>query len=152
MRRRLAPPNAGSAWWNRSSSVSHSSTRRTCTVRRPWPLPLSDIDSKVATRGERAQMCDNPRMRTGCRPFCSLAFLLFLVVPAAAQSIRPKDIATGKLLVASRDLGDPNFSQTVVLLVHMDDDGVVGLILNRRTNVPVTRALENLKSAKGRPD
>ena len=87
-------------------------------------------------------------MRAGC----SLAVLFFLAAPLAAQSTRPKDIAAGKLLVASRDLNDPNFARTVVLLVHLDEDGVVGLVLNRRTKVPVARALEDLKSAKDRPD
>jgi putative transcriptional regulator len=97
-------------------------------------------------------MCDNPRMSAGRRSFCSLAALLLLAAPAAAQSTRPKDIAAGKLLVASRDLGDPNFARTVVLLVRLEEDGVVGLIVNRRTKVPVARALEDLKSARGRPD
>src|SRR5205809_254994 len=117
MRRRQAPPNAGRQWTNNSSSVSHSSTRRTRTVRRPGPFPLADIDSKVATPEEPAQICDNPRMRTGCRSFCSLAAFLLLAAPAVAQSTRPRDVAAGKLLVASRDLGDPNFAHTVVLLV-----------------------------------
>jgi len=93
-------------------------------------------------------MCDNPRMRAGCLS----AVLLLLATPLAAQSTRPKDIGTGKLLVASRDLDDPNFAHTVVLLVHLDEDGVVGLVVNRRTKLPVARALEDLKSAKGRPD
>jgi len=56
------------------------------------------------------------------------------------------------LLVASRDLGDPNFARTVVLLVRQDADGAVGLILNRRTNVPLSRALKDLKAAKDRSD
>jgi hypothetical protein len=60
-------------------------------------------------------MCDNPRMRAG-------AALLLLAALLPAQSTRPKDLGAGKLLVASRDLGDPNFAQTVVLLVHYDDD------------------------------
>jgi putative transcriptional regulator len=40
----------------------------------------------------------------------------------------------------------------VVLLVQYDAQGVVGLILNRRTNVPLSRVLENLKAAKDRSD
>jgi len=76
-------------------------------------------------------MCDNPRMSAGCRLFCLLVLLLLSAVSGEAQSTRPKDIAAGKLLVASRDLG---------------------LIVNRRTKVPVGRALEDLKSAQGRPD
>ena len=54
-----------------------------------------DIDSTVATQSKYAQMCDNPRMRAG-------AVLLLLAALLPAQSTRPKDLAAGKLLVASR--------------------------------------------------
>ncbi len=54
--------------------------------------------------------------------------------------------------MASRDLADPNFAEAVVLLVHYDAEGVVGLILNRRTDVPLSRVLEGLNAAKGRSD
>jgi putative AlgH/UPF0301 family transcriptional regulator len=64
------------------------------------------------------------------------------------QSINTKDLRAGRLLVASRGLADPFFAKTVVLLVHYDADGVAGLILNRRTDVPLSRALEGLKAAK----
>jgi len=68
------------------------------------------------------------------------------------QSQNAKDLGAAKLLVASRDLGDPNFAETVVLLVHYDAEGVVGLILNRRSHVPLSRVLEGLKAAQGRSD
>ncbi|MGO9402338.1 MAG: YqgE/AlgH family protein [Terriglobales bacterium] len=68
------------------------------------------------------------------------------------QSKNAKDLGAGKLLVASRGLADPSFAETVVLLVHYDDEGVVGLILNRRTHVPLSQVLEGLKAAKGRSD
>jgi putative transcriptional regulator len=71
---------------------------------------------------------------------------------AGAQTLRPADLAAGKLLVASPDLPDPNFAKTVVLLVQYDSDGVVGLILNRRSKVPISRVLEELASAKDRAD
>ncbi|MGA1984419.1 MAG: YqgE/AlgH family protein [Acidobacteriaceae bacterium] len=48
-------------------------------------------------------------------------------------------------------MGDPQFARTVVLLVHYDADGVVGLVLNRRTDVPLSRVLD-LKAAKDRSD
>jgi putative transcriptional regulator len=67
------------------------------------------------------------------------------------QFKNPKDLGVGKLLVASRGLGDPNFAGTVILLVHYDKNGVVGLVLNRRTNVPLSRVLD-LKAAKDRSD
>jgi putative AlgH/UPF0301 family transcriptional regulator len=64
------------------------------------------------------------------------------------QSRNAKALGLGKLLVASRNLGDPNFAHTVILLVRYDAKGVLGLIINRRTDVPLSRVLENLKSAK----
>ncbi len=77
-------------------------------------------------------------------------------VPPAAflpvQSKNAQDLGAGKLLVASRELGDPNFAETVVLLVHYDAEGAVGLILNRRTDVPLSRVFEGLKAAKDRSD
>jgi putative AlgH/UPF0301 family transcriptional regulator len=69
-----------------------------------------------------------------------------------AQSQNPDNLGAGKLLVASRTLGDPNFAETVVLLVRCDVDGVVGLILNRRTDVPLSRVLEQFAGAKDRSD
>jgi putative transcriptional regulator len=68
------------------------------------------------------------------------------------QSNDAKDLGVGKLLVASPDLGDPNFAKTVILLIHCDDKGVVGLILNRRTDVALSRVLEGLQGTKDRSD
>jgi putative transcriptional regulator len=82
-----------------------------------------------------------------------LGLCSFLPVVVAAQSTRATDLAAGKLLVASRDLHDPNFAETVVLLVHYDEEGVLGLILNRRTRIPIGRAFPDIQeSAKGRSD
>ena len=67
------------------------------------------------------------------------------------QFNNPQDLRVGKLLVASRNLGDPDFARTVVLLVRYDEKGALGLILNRRTAVPLSRVLD-LEAAKGRSD
>src|ERR1700733_2164566 len=78
------------------------------------------------------------------------ACLLFASVPAFCQS---DDLAVGRLLVASRDLGDPNFAKTVILLVHYkEDQGAVGLVVNKRTDVPISRVFHDLKEASGRGD
>lgn len=63
-----------------------------------------------------------------------------------------KSLGAGKVLVASRNLGDPHFVKTVILLVQYDAKGVLGLMLNRRTNIPISRALEGVKAAKDRSD
>jgi len=77
---------------------------------------------------------------------------VLLAATALPQSKSINDLGAAKLLVASRDLGDPNFSKTVILLVHEDGDKVLGLILNRRTDVTLSSALPALRAAKGRPD
>ncbi len=71
--------------------------------------------------------------------------------PLPIQYKSPKDLGIGKVLVASRGLGDPNFAGTVILLVHYDADGAVGLVLNRRTTVPLSQVLD-LDAAKNRSD
>lgn len=41
---------------------------------------------------------------------------------------------TGRLLVAAPDLEDPSFDRTVVLVLDHDEDGALGLILNRASS------------------
>ncbi|HEV2688362.1 MAG TPA: YqgE/AlgH family protein [Bryobacteraceae bacterium] len=63
------------------------------------------------------------------------------------------DLAAGQFLVASRELGDPNFAETVVLLVRYDEqEGAMGLIVNRRSDLPLSRVFENMKEAKDNSD
>jgi putative transcriptional regulator len=81
---------------------------------------------------------------------CTAAVVLLVLCASPAIS---GDLAAGKFLVASRDLGDPNFAQSVVLLISYEESkGAMGLIVNRRTEVPLSRVFEDLKSAKGRTD
>jgi putative transcriptional regulator len=68
------------------------------------------------------------------------ACCLLAVLAAGAGEPRPTAVATlrpekGKLLVASRDLGDPSFSESVVLLVARDEAGVMGVIVNQPTRL-----------------
>lgn len=50
----------------------------------------------------------------------------------------------GRLLAASPQLGDPNFRRTVVLIVEDDpDEGTLGVVLNRPTEVPLDQVLES---------
>jgi putative transcriptional regulator len=67
----------------------------------------------------------------------------------AAQLARIDDLAPGSLLVAARDLADPNFSRTVVVLLDHDEGGTVGLVVNRQTDVPLSRAFEGLPQGQG---
>lgn len=67
----------------------------------------------------------------------------------AEGTFLPSSLAKGVLLVASPSLNDPNFHQTVLLLVKHGSEGTLGLILNRSTNVLLSQALPNLTALKG---
>ncbi|TLY19211.1 MAG: hypothetical protein E6K66_11230, partial [Nitrospirae bacterium] len=57
-------------------------------------------------------------------------------VPAlAGNEFSPSSVEKGVLLVASPSLVDPNFRESVVLVVQHGPEGTVGLILNRSTKV-----------------
>ncbi len=80
-------------------------------------------------------------------------FAAFLVLACVSGFAQTDDLAVGRFLVASRDLGDPSFARTVILLVrYTEDHGAVGLVVNRATNVTIARAFQELKEAKGRTD
>jgi len=51
---------------------------------------------------------------------------------------------TGHLLLSNASLFDPNFRRTVVLVGHHDDDGAVGVVLNRPLGVSVDEAVPPL--------
>src|SRR6476659_3785569 len=51
------------------------------------------------------------------------------------------EIHAGMLLLASPELLDPNFADTVVLLLDADEDGAMGVVLNRPSPVPVISVL-----------
>ena len=70
--------------------------------------------------------------------------------PAPAGSeFSPSSVGKGVLLVASPTLDDPNFRQTVVLVVEHGPGGTLGVILNRSTNVFLSEALPELNVLKG---
>jgi putative transcriptional regulator len=57
---------------------------------------------------------------------------------------KPGGIA-GQLLVASEEMGDPRFAQTVILMVRHDATGAMGLVVNRPVGeVPIAKLLEGV--------
>jgi putative transcriptional regulator len=52
----------------------------------------------------------------------------------------------GTLLIAGPALWDPNFRRTVLLIGHHDDEGAVGVILNRASDMTVAEAVPPLGS------
>ena len=67
----------------------------------------------------------------------------------AAKEFTPASVGKGVLLVASPSLEDPNFRESVVLVVQHGPEGTVGLILNRSTKVLLSEVLPDLTVLKG---
>ncbi|HYT29949.1 MAG TPA: YqgE/AlgH family protein [Actinomycetota bacterium] len=55
----------------------------------------------------------------------------------------------GQLLIAGGGLWDPNFRRTVVLVGEHDDEGAVGVVINRPSPVPVAEAVPPLEAIAG---
>jgi putative transcriptional regulator len=58
----------------------------------------------------------------------------------------------GQLIIAGAGLIDPNFRRTIVLVGHHDDDGAVGVVLNRPSETPVHEAVPPLAELVGPGD
>jgi putative transcriptional regulator len=60
--------------------------------------------------------------------------------------------AKGKFLVAARKLIDPNFMQTVVLLIDYDQNGAMGVIINRPLEMKLSEVFKDIKELQKRAD
>ena len=69
-----------------------------------------------------------------------------------AQSKRAEDLAVGKILVTPHDAPDPLFAESVIVLVQYSGTGALGLMINKRTTVPISRALEGVAGASKHSD
>jgi putative transcriptional regulator len=93
----------------------------------------------------------NTRRNKG-EPACAALLLLLLVlgagflIPVACAGQSPKK---GDFLIAGRELRDPNFNQTVVLMIAHDEEGAMGLVINRRTPVPVREVFTESRALSG---
>ncbi len=58
----------------------------------------------------------------------------------------------GQLLVAGPALIDPNFHRTVVLVCEHDEEGAMGLVLNRPSPILAEQAIPELEDALGQGD
>jgi putative transcriptional regulator len=56
------------------------------------------------------------------------------------------DSVAGRLLIAGPDLFDPNFRRTIVLVGHHDEEGALGVVLNRALEVTVGEAVPVLST------
>ena len=63
-----------------------------------------------------------------------------------------EELAKGKFLVASRRLIDPNFRETVVLLIEYGMEGAMGLVINRPSQVKLATVFPDMNELKQRTD
>jgi putative transcriptional regulator len=62
------------------------------------------------------------------------------------------EVRAGMLLLASPQLLDPNFVDAVILLLDVDQDGALGVVLNRPSGVPVSEVLETWGELASEPE
>jgi putative transcriptional regulator len=80
------------------------------------------------------------------------AGFLFSAAPCPAQSMRPADLAQGKILITHRDSPDPLFAHSVIVLARYDQTGALGLMIHYRSNLTIQNALAGIKGAEKRTD
>ena len=74
------------------------------------------------------------------------SFLIAIAAIAAPSPVNAEIApAGGRMLIASRDLTDPNFSRSVILLVEHNEDGSMGVVINRPTLIPAHEALPQIE-------
>ena len=68
---------------------------------------------------------------------------------AADTDPEVRRLRTGVFLYASPRLRDPNFAQTVVLLIEYGPKGAMGLVIDRPTQVLASEVLKDAKALRG---
>lgn len=89
----------------------------------------------------------------------ALAAMALLAQPPGRESAlhvaqyRPNETpAVGRFLVATAKLGDPNFRESVILILrHGDEKGTLGVVINRRSTVTLSRIFPDITGAKADP-
>lgn len=73
-------------------------------------------------------------------------FAAWLLPVAAVANLQP---ATGKLLVATEVVQGEIFAKTVILLLHYDDNGAMGLVINRPTDIAPGELVDDAAAFSG---
>lgn len=71
---------------------------------------------------------------------------VFWTVPLTAAAEQP---AMGKLLVATEEVRGEVFAQTVILLLHYDENGAMGIVVNRPTDVELAEVVDDVEAISG---
>ena len=93
--------------------------------------------------------------QAGTQPSSAEQFHRVAAADSSAKRVQhgpERKLSAGKFLVASPGLRDPGFAKTVVLLTDYSDQGAVGLIINRATDVRLAAVLPETNGLKDRSD
>ncbi|MEW6272626.1 MAG: YqgE/AlgH family protein [Thermodesulfobacteriota bacterium] len=83
----------------------------------------------------------------------ALASLLAASQAAGAPAAQPRPaVARGKFLVATEKLVDPNFRETVILMLEYETHGALGVVINRPTDVKLALVLPDVEELRERPE
>jgi len=81
-----------------------------------------------------------------------LPFRIPIIFDFSDQSRPMVKPSKGRFLIASRQLVDPHFAETVVLLIEYDQHGAMGIIINRPTELKLSAVLPEIDVLRERPD
>jgi len=123
-------------------------------ARSTGPFGIAALLALAASAAGGGAPATAPRARTAPDPPRTArdADRLLPVARSAEQLAGGSRLAKGKFLVASRALRDPNFYETVILLVDYDRRGALGVVVNRPSAVPLGEALPEVKELRRRKD
>ena len=62
----------------------------------------------------------------------------------------PQNLTAGKFLIATRRSRDPDFAQSIVLLIYAGREGYLGLMMNRPWDVSASQLFPDLKQSKAK--
>lgn len=81
----------------------------------------------------------------------SLPYCFTDVSPLLSRYNIDRKLTKGKFLVASGNIRDPLFAETVILLIDYSNRGAMGLIVNRPTEIKLSKVFPEIKGLKQKP-
>ena len=93
------------------------------------------------------------RRTTGLLLIFTFLLTILYANTALAEPGAPKpQVSQGVFLVATEKLHGTSFQKTIILLTHYSDREVMGLAINRPTNIPLNQVFPNISPLKNNTD
>lgn len=78
--------------------------------------------------------------------------LMLALLTMLSGAVTADETHEAQFLVAAPSLADPTFARTVILLLGHDDEGALGIIVNRPTSATIARVFPHIDHATKRSD